>query len=245
MNNYISQLKKCKQIVEHILRNANFLNVNGSELYNEISILAGLLPDDFDGYKQRLQKIILPNLRPINPRINHFGQIIPMTNLGVSPVALGELIATLDYIDSNPTLTIPSIDWRVIHPLIIRVSQERFNVGQYADSVEAAFKAINNEVKHIVLYTTGEEMDGSTLMQRAFNKNNPIIKLNETDGITSQDIQQGYQFMFSGAILGIRNPKAHGVESISKEEAIRELHFASMLMYKLDSRIKDSEKPRK
>lgn len=242
MNNYISQLIKCKQIVDQILRNANFLNMNGSELYNEVSILAGLLPDEFDVYKQRLQTKILPNLRPIN----QYGQIIPITNLGINPIPFGELIATLDYIANNhPTLTIPSIDWRVIHPLIIRVSQERFNVGQYADSVEAAFKAINNEVKHIVLYTTGEEMDGSTLMQRAFNKNNPIIKLNETNGITSQDIQQGYQFMFSGAILGIRNPKAHGVESISKEEAIRELHFASMLMYKLDSRIKDSEKPRK
>lgn len=34
---------------------------------------------------------------------------------------------------------------------------------------------------------------------------------------------------------GIRNPKAHANETIDKEDALRKLAFASMLMYKLDS----------
>ena len=41
--------------------------------------------------------------------------------------------------------------------------------------------------------------------------------------------------MFAGAMIGIRNPKAHNNQTISKADAIRNLHFASMLMYKLDN----------
>jgi hypothetical protein len=40
--------------------------------------------------------------------------------------------------------------------------------------------------------------------------------------------------MFAGALMGIRNPKAHDVIVVSRE---RELHFlviASLLMHKLD-----------
>ena len=58
------------------------------------------------------------------------------------------------------------------------------------------------------------------LMQKAFNKNNPLINFNESGLRTDQDIQQGYQFLFSGAMLGIRNPKAHEVEEISKSDAM-------------------------
>ena len=43
--------------------------------------------------------------------------------------------------------------------------------------------------------------------------------------------------MFAGAMIGIRNPKAHNNQTISKADAIRKLHFASMLMYKLDNEL--------
>lgn len=48
-------------------------------------------------------------------------------------------------------------------------------------------------------------------------------------------IQQGYKLMFKGSMLAIRNPKAHAIETIEREDALRKLAFASMLMYKLDT----------
>mgnify|MGYP006317726611 CR=1 FL=1 len=43
--------------------------------------------------------------------------------------------------------------------------------------------------------------------------------------------------MFVGAMIGIRNPQAHNNLLITKDNAIRELHFASMLMYKIDDEL--------
>lgn len=240
MANYIEQVEICKRIVNEVLSvPPTASGYYGVDLVREVKHLTDLLPEKFEIFKQRLNTKILPNIVVKGAGYNQFGQIVPNVNMGLSPVILGELIATLDYIDKSVDSSIGGIDWNVIHPLIVRVSKERFDVAQYADAVEAAFKTINNEVKKIVYEKTSEEIDGNPLMQKAFNKNNPLIRFNESELRTDQDIQQGYQFMFSGAMLGIRNPKAHEVEKISKPDATRKLHFASMLMFKLDSRVKE------
>lgn len=238
MISYSDQVQKCKRIIDEMFQYPNAAYSNRSaQLITEVTILSEILPDEYDMYRRNLKIRILPNLLVKGVAINQFGQMVPNGSLGIASIQLGELIATLDYIDKSHGFSVSGIDWNIIHPLIKKVSQERFGVAQYADAVEAAFKAVNNEVKAIVLDKTGEELDGNQLMQKAFNRNCPIIRFSEVDRRTEQDIQQGYQFMFSGAILGIRNPKAHEVESISKADAVRKLHFASMLMFKLDSRI--------
>ena len=43
--------------------------------------------------------------------------------------------------------------------------------------------------------------------------------------------------MFAGAMKGIRNPQAHNNMEISKSDAIRKLHFASILIDKIDNEI--------
>lgn len=44
--------------------------------------------------------------------------------------------------------------------------------------------------------------------------------------------------MFAGAMQGIRNPKTHENLSISREDAIKRLIFASLLMDKIDEAIR-------
>ena len=46
--------------------------------------------------------------------------------------------------------------------------------------------------------------------------------------------------MFAGAMTGIRNPKAHENQTITKEDAIRKLNFASLLMYKVDLAVRNT-----
>lgn len=127
--------------------------------------------------------------------------------------------------------------WRYIHPTIESVTKDRFENRMYADAVEAAFKEVNVRVKEIVKTRVAKEFDGSALMKSAFSVSNPIIKLGDIQTDTGRSIQQGYMEMFSGAMMGIRNPKAHNNQTIAKEEAIRKLHFASILMYKIDGEI--------
>jgi hypothetical protein len=47
----------------------------------------------------------------------------------------------------------------------------------------------------------------------------------------------GYMNIFAGAMTGIRNPKAHENQIISKDMAIKRLIFASLLMDKIDEAI--------
>ena len=124
----------------------------------------------------------------------------------------------------------------LIHPEIMRVAESRMNSGHYADAVEGAFKELNNAVKDKAGPKLDNELDGQKLMQHVFSQNNPILLVEDNlESHTNKDTQQGYMMMFSGAMSAIRNPKAHENMEISKEDAIRKLMFASMLMYKLES----------
>ena len=125
---------------------------------------------------------------------------------------------------------------RYIHPEIYRVAEPRMVSGQYADAVESAFKELNNAVKNKVRLKLDRERDGRSLMQQVFSAEDPILMVEANlDTQTNKDTQQGYMMMFSGAMSAIRNPKAHENMTISKDDAVRKLAFASMLMYKLDT----------
>lgn len=122
------------------------------------------------------------------------------------------------------------------HPAVWRVAEARMKSGLYADAVLSAFKEVNNAVKAKAQSRLNAELDGQTLMQHVFSPNNPVLMVEDNlDTQTNKDTQQGYMMMFAGAMSAIRNPKAHENMTISEDDAIRKLAFASMLMYKLDA----------
>lgn len=130
--------------------------------------------------------------------------------------------------------------WEYIHPKIEAVARDRFYNGMYADAIESSFKEINNRVKEITKKQTGQELDGSALMKKVFSVNNPTLIIQDITTTTGNNVQLGYMEIFAGAMTGIRNPKAHGNQVITREDAIRKLNFASLLMYKVDQAIKST-----
>ena len=126
--------------------------------------------------------------------------------------------------------------WDLLHPKIVEVSKSRFETNHFADSVEAAFKEVNNIVKVIVKQKTSQEYDGADLMNKAFSLQNPIIVLDDLSTETGKNIQKGYMQIFSGAMTGIRNPKAHENITIDSQRAIHFLFLASLLMFKIDEK---------
>jgi uncharacterized protein (TIGR02391 family) len=124
--------------------------------------------------------------------------------------------------------------WSLIHPSISGLCKSRFDDGHFADSIETAFKFINQTVKSKVKRKTGNEFDGASLMNKAFSINSPIISLDDLSTENGKNIQLGYMQIFAGSMIGIRNPKAHSVISIDRENGIHLLFLASLLMYKLD-----------
>ena len=84
---------------------------------------------------------------------------------------------------------------------------------------------------------TANELDGASLMHTAFSPNNPIIVLDDLSTDSGQNIQKGYMEIFAGAMIGIRNPKAHENMDIEEIPAKHRIYLASLLMTKIDERI--------
>lgn len=124
--------------------------------------------------------------------------------------------------------------WSYIHSMIAQVSRGKFSAGYYADAVESAFKEINIRIKKLYIKYRNEERDGKDLMLKTFSPNNPLLTFEDLKTQTGKNVQEGYMYIFAGAIQGIRNPKAHDNMNIAREDAIKRLVFASLLMDKLD-----------
>lgn len=130
--------------------------------------------------------------------------------------------------------------WGYIHPKIKILVFDKFIGKHYADSVETAFKEINFRLKKIYKKQKDEEKDGSALMTSIFSGKNPILCFGELDTKSGEDVQVGYMRIFEGAMLGIRNPKAHENMSINKDSAIKRLILVSLLMDKIDEAVKNT-----
>jgi len=124
--------------------------------------------------------------------------------------------------------------WSLIDRRIAEVAESRFRSGHYADAVEAALKAVNSRVKAAWMAAGKDERDGADLMFAALDVNHPVIRLGEPRSKSGKSIQDGYKHLFAGAIMGIRNPKAHENVTISERRALHFLIFVSLLMEKLD-----------
>ncbi len=68
---------------------------------------------------------------------------------------------------------------------------------------------------------------------------NPKVKLNNLQTKSDKNEQLGFMLLYSGASLGIRNPKAHDIVVQSNPlKAFEYLVFAGLLLRRLDERIK-------
>lgn len=117
------------------------------------------------------------------------------------------------------------------HPRVVEASKSLFETGHYAQAIFEAFKAVNNFVKQ----KTELSLDGKDLMAKVFKEEAPIIKLNELKTRSERDEQEGFKFLFMGAMVGIRNPKAH--DNVIQTDPCRTLEylgFASLLMRKVE-----------
>jgi uncharacterized protein (TIGR02391 family) len=130
--------------------------------------------------------------------------------------------------------------WQDINAVIKTVAKPRFDSGHYSDAVESCFKEINSRIKEVVRQKTGQELDGSSLMNTAFSVGNPIIALEDLSTEDGKNIQKGYMQIFAGAMTGIRNPKAHSNLEIDKAEAIPLIQLASLLFTKFEFAMKET-----
>lgn len=112
---------------------------------------------------------------------------------------------------------------------IIDVSRDLFASEHYSIAVQEAFKAVDRYVANKVGETS---VSGVKLMREVFGRS---ARLSWSDRKTQsqKDQQEGYEHMFAGAMLGIRNPLAHDFKWVEDSaEALELIVFAQHLMRK-------------
>ncbi len=114
-----------------------------------------------------------------------------------------------------------------LHPKVKEHSLNLFKNGHYTQAIFESIKALNNYVKEKAQII---DKDLSDAMAKAFNENNPIIKLNDFITRSDKDEQEGFKFLYMGAMKGIRNPKAHdNIIQDDKNRTLEYLAFISLL----------------
>jgi uncharacterized protein (TIGR02391 family) len=66
-------------------------------------------------------------------------------------------------------------------------------------------------------------------MEKAFSPKSPVLRLNDLKDKSDEDEQRGFMMLFSGAIVALRNPRAHKLIEDEAERALEFIAFVSLL----------------
>ena len=132
--------------------------------------------------------------------------------------------------ESGVKRTLRAYEGLELHPEIERAAGQLFKDGHYSNAIEDAVKALNNFVR----MRSGLDQDGATLMERAFSPKNPVLKFNSLADASDIEEQKGFMMMFSGAVSGLRNPRAHRLMKDDPERALEFIAFISLLAKLVD-----------
>jgi len=118
-----------------------------------------------------------------------------------------------------------------LHPEIASAAMPTFRNAHYREAVVNAAIALGDLVK---AKSGRADLDGVPLMQQAFSRNGPILAFNDLADRADLDEQEGMMHLFEGAIMALRNPRAHALDPDNPDDARDILTFLSYLAKCLD-----------
>lgn len=118
-----------------------------------------------------------------------------------------------------------------IHPEISAAAGALFSNGHHSDVVSAAAKKL---IKLVQERSGRSDLDTTDLMNVVFSPKNPVLVFNERQTQSQKDEQEGLYFLHKGAVLGVRNPRAHDFLEDSPERALEYIGLISLLANRLD-----------
>jgi len=138
----------------------------------------------------------------------------------------------LTYADAPRTAPDHPFESRNIHPAFPVNVKKLFDDGHYSQATFEAFKFVDKEVARLAKHSES----GFKLMMAVFSESSPLLKVNGCVSTSEKDEQKGFQFLFAGSILAIRNPRGHEYAiHDSPDECLDHLALASLLLRRLQS----------
>jgi uncharacterized protein (TIGR02391 family) len=118
------------------------------------------------------------------------------------------------------------------HALVIKHAGKLFADGHHRQAILDTYIALADPVKSLA---GRYDLDGTSLMNTVFSPKTPKLSLS-----TDADEQLGFMWLFAGAVMGVRNLKAHAVTPHpDKQTTLEWLGFASVLFRVLDGATKN------
>lgn len=132
---------------------------------------------------------------------------------------------------AEPESTIHPFDMRNVHADLPVKVRSLFDDGHYAQATLEAMKFLDEEVQRIAKSSDF----GCSLMMQVFSGTPPLLALNPGMTRSEKNEQEGFKFLFAGAMKGIRNPRGHSTGIIDDPDVcLDHVGFASMLLRRLD-----------
>lgn len=114
----------------------------------------------------------------------------------------------------------------LLHPAIHEHAFQHYLNGHYREAVLNSVVAVFDLIRK----RTGLDLDGTNLVSETFSLERARLIFSEVKTESGKNDQKGFLQIFSGAYLGIRNPKAHSLaHDLDKTKAAQYLVFASLL----------------
>lgn len=121
---------------------------------------------------------------------------------------------------------------RNIHEQIARIALPLFDDGHYAQAALEAWKLLDKVIQKL----SSSSESGFKLMMATLSEASPVIRLNGLISQTDKDEQKGFQFLFAGGVMAIRNPRAHEINiKDDPDTCLDHLSIASFLLRRLES----------
>jgi uncharacterized protein (TIGR02391 family) len=118
-----------------------------------------------------------------------------------------------------------------LHASVITAASDLFSDEHYQSAVSEAFKSVEVRVRDL----TQLDKSGAQLMGDAFGGKTPRLDVAVETGRSGEDEREGFLALFRGAMLAVRNPKAHELfKPEDPQQALEYLGFASLLHRRLD-----------
>ena len=118
-----------------------------------------------------------------------------------------------------------------LHPRIAAVCAALYRGGHYRNAVLDASLALERFVKD---KSQRDDLSGAELMRTVFSAKTPVLPFNDLRDDTDRSEQEGLMHLFEGAVLALRNPRAHTLLDDSPEMALEYIALLSLLAKRLE-----------
>lgn len=148
----------------------------------------------------------------------------------------GQAAATLSEAEKRARELRADLTSRGVHPDVMKFCRQELLADNYFHAVLEAVKSVADKVRD----RTGLLDDGSTLADRAFGGDVPMLAINALVTDSQKSEQKGFVNLLKGTFSMFRNPTAHAARvqwQISKEDAEDLFSLVSLIHRRIDSSI--------